>query len=388
MNSISGSLQPAFKYWQKLEFFAIESNLLSGKLPDWISEWTSLRYMAMGENDLTGTLPNMQGLAQLQELSLESNNLEGDIIQIGNLGNIRKLYLNDNNFNDTIDDRTFKNLANLEVIDLSFNEFLGYFPAHFYNLVEVVVHENDLNRKGLPMVSTSSTVSPLRYLSVYGNGIPSQVPSSIGLLSSLEYLDLSRNALTGVITDTFNGLVNLKSLYLSRNPFTKSPIPEVRNLSNLEALSMTETSRNGALPDWMCTSFPKMLLLDLHHNALTGTIPPSIDQLSSLKYLSLNHNQLQGNIPTQLANLQNIISLLVHSNKLTGSLNPVCRTRPKDLAFIISDCDSEVWCSCCDRCCRTGDVSCAYADANMDTLNERRSGDSYIFSEDRIFLSP
>jgi hypothetical protein len=59
--------------------------------------------------------------------------------------------------------------------------------------------------------------------------------------------------------------------------------------------------------------------LDLSNNELTGSIPPSIGKLFSLRYLYLNNNHLSGSIPSSLGNLKDNLGLLInlYSNHFT-----------------------------------------------------------------------
>jgi len=48
------------------------------------------------------------------------------------------------------------------------------------------------------------------------------------------------------------------------------------------------------------------LMISLASNNLTGSIPESLGNISSLKYLFLEFNQLSGNIPESFGNLTNL----------------------------------------------------------------------------------
>jgi len=385
-NKISGPLHSQLEHWDSVEFVSLESNELSGTIPEWIKNWKSIKYLNLGDNKFTGSIPSgMSSCTTLEELALDGNAITGSLSNVETLTKIRKIYLNNNKFNGRIHDNTFKAYENLAIVDLSENKFTGYFPAHFYNYQEVDVHMNQINEKGLPVVTGANLDSPLTLLSVYGNEMPGPLPNTLGFLSSLEYLDLSENMFTGAITDTFDNLRNLKSLYLSVNPFDEGALPDLRDCRNLEALSMTDTNRNGNIHSWMGSSFPDLILLDLHNNKLTGSIPTTLGELSNVKLLFLNHNSLTGAVPTELAQLSNIVSFFAHNNELTGSFEPVCEAEPEKLVYFVSDCKSEVTCTCCSECCQTGDSNCVNNDSNMDTLNEKTSRDAYLFAEDVIF---
>ncbi len=53
---------------------------------------------------------------------------------------------------------------------------------------------------------------------------------------------------------------------------------------------------------------------------LTGSIPPELGSLVSLRYLFLHNNQLTGSIPPELGNLVNLLRLRLNDNQLTGTI--------------------------------------------------------------------
>ncbi|XP_057785005.1 receptor-like protein 19 [Salvia miltiorrhiza] len=60
--------------------------------------------------------------------------------------------------------------------------------------------------------------------------------------------------------------------------------------------------------------------IDLSSNNFSGSIPDSIGNLNSLRYLNLSHNNLMGHIPASLGNISVLESLDLSSNKLDGRI--------------------------------------------------------------------
>ena len=66
----------------------------------------------------------------------------------------------------------------------------------------------------------------------------------------------------------------------------------------------------------------------LRVNGLTGTIPESLGQLDSLKFLDLRSNQLTGPIPDALGQLNNLKDLYLSWNELTGCIPSALQAVP------------------------------------------------------------
>jgi hypothetical protein len=68
---------------------------------------------------------------------------------------------------------------------------------------------------------------------------------------------------------------------------------------------MAKTSRFGIMPEWL-GELSDLVLIDLSENELTGTIPDSIWNLPSLKYLLLHRNYLEGKVSEGLVRAENL----------------------------------------------------------------------------------
>ncbi|XP_073002084.1 receptor-like protein EIX2 [Typha latifolia] len=121
-------------------------------------------------------------------------------------------------------------------------------------------------------------------------------------MPSLRILDVSGNQLEGNIPRTKGGaLCNLQSLDLSSNNITG----EMAGL--IDGLSL-------CYPNLI----PKLTVLNLAHNSLSGNISKSIEKLSSLEVLYLQSNELSGDLPESLGQLHRLTILNVSSNFFTG----------------------------------------------------------------------
>jgi hypothetical protein len=74
------------------------------------------------------------------------------------------------------------------------------------------------------------------------------------------------------------------------------------------------------------TSTQAVIAVFLPANNLTGTVPPSLSSLRSLRGLFLTLNSLRGSIPTSLFTLQQLHFMMLSENQLTGSIAPEIST--------------------------------------------------------------
>src|SRR5690606_37876571 len=58
----------------------------------------------------------------------------------------------------------------------------------------------------------------------------------------------------------------------------------------------------------------------LSNNELSGSLPPTLGNLSSLEYIDTSGNQFSGCLPSEVGNLSNLITLYLHSNQFDGAL--------------------------------------------------------------------
>ncbi|KAK2969232.1 hypothetical protein RJ640_003466 [Escallonia rubra] len=88
----------------------------------------------------------------------------------------------------------------------------------------------------------------------------------------------------------------------------------------LQVISLAINGFTGGIPQELSTL--PLLRLFLDENNLTGIIPPSFGNISSLKVLSMAFNNLSGSIPTELAQLSNLQELYLNENHLSGLIPP------------------------------------------------------------------
>ncbi|CAN1312729.1 Protein NSP-INTERACTING KINASE 1 [Linum perenne] len=84
--------------------------------------------------------------------------------------------------------------------------------------------------------------------------------------------------------------------------------PSIGNLTNLQLLLLQNNNISGQIPPEL-GRVTRLKTLDLSNNFFNGELPSSISNLKSLQYLRLNNNSLTGAIPPPLANMSQLTDL-------------------------------------------------------------------------------
>ncbi len=355
-----------------LMFFEANHNNLVGKIPVEIGNLTELRNLSLFSNDLTGGIPNTIGnMMNLGTLKLQHNQLGCEEYNFTHpeqggcwhwnksdcctgcdgieecIGEAHCNGLNEGDCvifdqcewsgcNAEIPSEIFNGSASFNVVDLSWNQFIGEMPPEIGNLVN------------------------LYFLNLDHNHLTGDIPTWIGNLTNLTNLDLGRNKLTGEIPTEIGNLTGLERLYLWDNHLgcysydwecepdqihqnhyyeiwnsmvnecctthcdetdeCDGNIPSsIGNLTNLENLDLRWNELSGEIPE----SIGDLVNLDklyLNDNQIEGCIPPEIGNLITLRFLYLGNNQLEGCIPSEIGNLEGIMRLRLRNNRLSGDI--------------------------------------------------------------------
>ncbi|MED6172348.1 histidine kinase osmosensor [Stylosanthes scabra] len=106
--------------------------------------------------------------------------------------------------------------------------------------------------------------------------------------------------------------------------------PSIGNLTNLQTVLLQENNITGPIPSEI-GKLQKLQTLDLSENTFTGQLPDSLSHMSGLQYLRLNNNSLYGAIPSSLANMSHLAFLDISYNNLSG---PVPRINAKTFSIV------------------------------------------------------
>ncbi|KAM3252891.1 protein NSP-INTERACTING KINASE 1 [Capsicum annuum] len=106
--------------------------------------------------------------------------------------------------------------------------------------------------------------------------------------------------------------------------------PSIGNLTNLQIILLQNNNITGPIPKEI-GRLSKLQTLDLSDNFVTGDIPLSLGHLNDLKYMKLNNNNLSGEIPVSLASMSQLTLVDLSFNNLSG---PVPRLPAKKFNIV------------------------------------------------------
>ncbi|CAL0315287.1 unnamed protein product [Lupinus luteus] len=106
--------------------------------------------------------------------------------------------------------------------------------------------------------------------------------------------------------------------------------PSIGNLTNLQTVLMQDNNISGPIPSEI-GRLQKLQTLDLSDNFFTGQLPDSLSNMKGLHYLRINNNSLSGTIPPSIANMTQLAFLDISYNNLSG---PVPRLNAKTFSIV------------------------------------------------------
>ncbi|XP_056175055.1 receptor-like protein 13 [Syzygium oleosum] len=342
---------------RNLEELQIIGNGVSGPLPSCSCNMTSLRALDVQHNNLSGAIPSclLYNLKSLEYIVLSGNAFEGSLslASLANNSNLEVFHLLDNHYRlevSTEDPTWFpsfqlkmfslsncvlnkdangvipsfmKEQHDLRGVQLSHNGMTGNFPnwllENNVNLKRFELIGNELS--GAFHLPSNLSLASMWLFDVSNNIIEGELPSWIGsVLPNLQYLNLSNNLLKGRIPPSMGNMIFLESLDLSNNNFM-GEIPEIlaKDCTSLNTLKLSGNSLQGQmLPRYSNLRNLKLLYLD--NNRFRGDITPGILNSSLLMVLDVSHNFVSGTLPNWIGDIQYLQGLMLANNLLVGPL--------------------------------------------------------------------
>ncbi|KAJ7967995.1 putative Leucine-rich receptor-like protein kinase family protein [Quillaja saponaria] len=325
-NFFYGKIPESYGNLVELEYLSLAGNDLNGKIPGEFGNLTKLREIYLGYyNVYEGGIPAEFGkLVNLVHMDLSSCELDGQIpIEIGNLKDLNTLYLHINQLSGSIP-KQLGNLTNLVNFDLSNNALTGEIPFEFNNLKQLKLFNLFMNRLHGSIPDYVAELPNLETLGLWMNNFTGVIPQSLGQNGKLQVLDLSSNKLTGTIPPNLCSSNELRILILLKN-FLFGPIPEgLGTCYSLIRVRLGQNYLNGSIPSGFLY-LPQLNLAELESNYLSGTLSENGNSSSKpvkLGQLNLSNNVLSGPLPYSLSNFSSLQILLLSGNQFSGPIPP------------------------------------------------------------------
>ncbi|KAF3442967.1 hypothetical protein FNV43_RR16885 [Rhamnella rubrinervis] len=347
---------PRFIYnCSKLVHLNLAQNIFIGTVPSDIDRLVKLTYLNLGSNNFSGEIPATIGLLQeLRSLMLDHCLFNGSYPpEIGNLSNLEMLYVGPNSLlqpsrfpanytqfkklktlwiseSNLIGEipETIGDMASLEEVDLSKNDFSGNIPRGLFmlkNLSILYLFKNRLSGE-IPQVVDATKMT---ILDLSENNLTGPIPEDFGKLTQLTGMSLIFNQLSGPIPESMGRLPSLMDLRLFNNNLSGTLPPDFGRYSNLREFQVSDNKLTGKLPENLCYSGTLRGLVASDNN-LSGELPESLGRnCSGLRLIKIQNNKFSGKIPSGLWTSFNMSILMLSNNSFTGEL-------PEKLALNLS----------------------------------------------------
>ncbi|GMP39414.1 hypothetical protein CsSME_00010258 [Camellia sinensis var. sinensis] len=325
-NYLFGKIPESYGNFIAMEYLLLDGNDLHGKIPGELGNLTNLKKIELGnDNVFEGGIPKEFGkLVNLIHLDLSKCELDGSIpSELGNLNSLQTLYLHTNLLSGSIPNQ-LGNLTSLVNLDLSNNALVGEVPYELANLKQLKLVNLFMNRLHGSIPDFFADFPNLETLQLWLNNFTGTIPNNLGQNGKLQDLDLSSNKLTGTIPPNLCASTQLRILILLKN-FLFGSIPKsLGTCSSLVKVRLGQNFLNGSIPNGFIY-LPTLNLIELQENYLSGTLSENVNDSSipgKLAQMNLSNNFLSGSLPFSLSNFSSLQILLLGGNKFSGLIPP------------------------------------------------------------------
>ncbi|MBJ2176307.1 hypothetical protein JBL43_18795 [Aureibaculum sp. A20] len=286
------------KYFKNLENFYSSNNQLGTELPLEFYSLTKLKSIEIQGSTIEIIDDKINNLKSLEVLKIYFNQIYKFSEKLDNLKKLSTLYLNNNKLN-TIPKQIGK-LSSLKYLKIDDNEF-----SH---LPESISHLRNLDT----LICANSKLIGL--------------PKNFGSLNSLEYLDLN-NSLIKELPESFINLKNLTFLNIEQNDIKMFP----EGFGKLSSLKTIKASYNfiETLPSDFC-ELSKLKTLELTQNKLQH-LSENFGNLKSLERLMLNNRE----DPMRMFTIYNGGKFIRDSSRIERNSNDL-KSLPSSLKNLVS----------------------------------------------------
>ncbi|XVF34472.1 hypothetical protein REPUB_Repub18cG0061500 [Reevesia pubescens] len=325
--SFQGSRRPLM---MNIEVLDLSDNLFQNSTFASISGLSNLKSLKISSNRLQGSIDikELNNLTKLQKLDLSGNNIESlqsfqDSERQLKLINLEELYLSGNLFNNTIL-TLISGLRNLKFLSLESNQLKGSINIKdleaLNNLEELDFSYNELD-ESVALKGKIGSLRKLRVVTLQGAFVSGTVSllQVVEAFPSVKTLYLGDNYLNKTISseEALHVSSNVEELFLDYSYLSKNILQSIGALTSLKTLTLFNCGLTGTLPTKGWCDLRNLEELTLSENALEGTFPSCLDNLTSLQMLDISNNHFE--VPASFisfANLSHLKFLFIDQNNL------------------------------------------------------------------------
>lgn len=329
-NQFSGGLPNTEYYGGNLFLVDVSNNNMRGEIPSWIYNVSAL---AIGSNHFEGRFSCNQPFNG-SFIDLSHNSLSGPLPSCFDMEYVKQIHLDGNNFTGPIPNALL-NSSTLLVLNLRGNSLSGRIPALIGSLPNLRILSLGNNQLSGSFPKWMCRLSKIRILDLSDNSFFGSIPSCLSniafgttnddyvggidkAMNGFGYVDNNFFFVCGLDErDTFEFSDPVRNMGLSDE--TKSWQPSYSSMGSFIEVQIAFLTKRNLL-SYKHNILNQMSGLDLSCNNLTGEIPRSLGNLSSIRALNLSHNHLTGSIPVSFSNLTKVESLDLSYNNLSGEI--------------------------------------------------------------------
>ncbi|KAI3850932.1 hypothetical protein MKX03_007355 [Papaver bracteatum] len=314
-NQINGEI-PASICEARLEFLDLSFNNLSGRIPLCLRSMARLRVLNLRRNSLSGQIPHVwrsQGSIPPDDFNSYPESCD-----------LRTLNLNENKF----EGKPPSSLANctiLEVLDVGNNQLTGGFPSWLLTMTElrVLVLQNNMFHGPLGNGGNECNLAMLQIIDISSNNFSGVLPKEC--FSSWKTMMVDEEEATRKHRDQIIGFgfAFTDNSYQPGVTVTSKgqDMDMVKIWTIFTSIDFSNNNFEGEIPD-IIGNFTSLNVLNFSSNAFGGQIPSALGKLKNLESLDLSSNKLSGEIPCELAGLSFLAVLNLSFNRLVGRIPP------------------------------------------------------------------
>lgn len=280
--SVGGWTIPAsFELATTLSYLSVTNASVTGPLPAFLGTLPALRRLEASYNSLVGGIPESFQSSGIQVLKLNNQQMNGSITAVGGMVGLQLLWLQVNNFYGPVP-LGLASAGGLQSLRINDNQLVGRLPlglATLAGLTEALMAKNKLTGELPAFAPSVVNADSTTFCAAAGKPCPAKVNSLLDFLAAAGWPQ--QVAVTWIGPDPCNGWIGVScdptsgeivSIILQSYGLTGTISPSLANLTSLSTLVLTKNALTGPVPAEI-TKLPLLKTVDVSNNNLTGPLP-------------------------------------------------------------------------------------------------------------------